>query len=91
MVVNISPQTPPPSGPGDWVSRCQGWIVPDWNGRFSLHVEINPVLQKVSEYYMIRKYPNHILQTNPRHCEEEPHTFIVLLFVYIDLRQLNIQ
>ena len=22
---------------------------------------------------MIRKYHNHTLQTNPRHCEEEPH------------------
>ena len=33
------------------------------------HVDENSVCQKVS---MIRKYHNHKLQTNPRHCEEEP-------------------
>ena len=74
MLADIYPQTTPlPPNPGEGISRCHGWIVLDWNERLSSHFEIYPVSQKVSEYYMIRKYPNHILQTHPRHRVEKSH------------------
>ena len=41
----------------------------------STEVKYILLLQSISKYLvrMIRKYHNHKLQTNPRHCEEEPY------------------